>query len=66
MQKYIKKAQKKGLHVSIWTVNDADDMSRFLKYGADSIISDFPQAAREVLSPQMPEEETTMGKIVNL
>ena len=65
-EKYIKKAQRKGLHVSIWTVNDADDMSRFLKYGADSIISDFPQAAREVLLPQMPQENEELSNVVNL
>lgn len=48
---YIKKAQRKGLHLSIWTVNDADDMARFVKYKADSIITDFPQAAKEVIAP---------------
>lgn len=65
-EKYIKKAQKKGLHVSIWTVNDADDMARFLKYGADSVISDYPQAAREVLAPLTPEPKEKMGEVVNL
>ena len=65
-ERYIKKAQEKGIHVSIWTVNDADDMSRFLKYGADSIISDFPQAAREVLIPQMPPSESTMAEVINI
>jgi len=52
---YISKAQRKGFHVSIWTVNDADDMSRFLKYGADSIISDFPQAAKHVVTPLLDQ-----------
>lgn len=65
-EKYIKKAQRKGLHVSIWTVNDADDMSRFLKYGADSIISDFPQAAKEVLIPQMPTQKPELDNVINL
>lgn len=50
-ESYTKKAQKKGLKVSVWTVNDADDMCRFYRNGVDSIISDFPQAAREVLTP---------------
>lgn len=48
---YVQKAQRKGLKVSVWTVNDADDMCRLLKYKVDSIISDFPQAAREVITP---------------
>lgn len=50
---YVKKAQNKGLKVSAWTVNDADDMCRLYQYKVDSIISDYPQAAREVLSPLM-------------
>ena len=50
---YVKKAQNKGLKVSVWTVNDADDMCRLYQYKVDSIISDYPQAAREVLSPLM-------------
>lgn len=49
-ESYVKKAQKKGLKVSVWTVNDADDMCRLYHHGADSIISDFPQAAREVVT----------------
>ncbi|WP_396586287.1 glycerophosphodiester phosphodiesterase [Bermanella sp. R86510] len=49
-KRYIQKAQQKGLHVSIWTVNDADDMAQFYRLGADSIISDYPQAAKEVIS----------------
>mgnify|MGYP002700115036 CR=1 FL=1 len=52
---YISKAQRKGFHVSIWTVNDADEMSRLLKYGADSIISDFPQAANHVVTPLLDQ-----------
>lgn len=47
---YIKQAQAKNLHVSIWTVNKTEDMTGFLKLRADSIISDFPQHARETLT----------------
>jgi len=61
-KRYIRKAQKRGLHVSIWTVNDADDMARFLRFGADSIISDYPQAAREVLSPLQPADNEVAPK----
>lgn len=50
---FIKKAQKNGLSVSIWTVNDADDMARFYEYGANSIISDYPQAAHNVINHLM-------------
>ncbi|MFY0642201.1 MAG: glycerophosphodiester phosphodiesterase [Bermanella sp.] len=51
---YVQKAQRKGLKVSVWTVNDADDMCRLFNYKVDSIISDFPQAAREVINSIKP------------
>lgn len=54
---YVKKAQKKGLKVSVWTVNDADDMKRLYYYNVDSIISDYPQAARTVLTPLITQED---------
>lgn len=47
-KKYIKKAQAKGLHVSIWTVNLKSDMQHLANLGADSIISDLPQIAKKV------------------
>jgi len=48
-KKYIKKAQQQGLHVSVWTVNLKEDMQRLLDYEVDSIISDIPTLAKEVL-----------------
>ncbi|EAT13297.1 glycerophosphodiester phosphodiesterase [Bermanella marisrubri] len=67
---YVKRAQKKGLHVSVWTVNDADDMARLFRVQADSIISDYPQAAREVIghlshdpnAPQAPQSVSALQK----
>jgi glycerophosphoryl diester phosphodiesterase len=53
---YVQKAQGKGLKVSVWTVNDADDMSRLYRSNVDSIISDYPQAAREVLTSLTHQE----------
>lgn len=47
---YIKKAQERGLHVSIWTVNNPDDMKRLYRRGADSIITDYPQTAKDILA----------------
>lgn len=46
---YIKTAQKRGLHVSIWTVNNPDDMKRLHAHGADSIITDYPKVAVDVV-----------------
>lgn len=38
-------AQQKGLHVSVWTVNEPALMRRLASYGADSLITDFPGLA---------------------
>lgn len=43
-------AHQAGLTVSTWTVNEADDMLRLRDMGVDSIITDFPQKARQVLA----------------
>ncbi len=55
-KKYIKKAQDNGLRVSIWTVNLQEDMARLHQYGADSIISDYPQNAHKFLSSHFLNE----------
>nr|WP_239482115.1 glycerophosphodiester phosphodiesterase family protein [Pseudomonas insulae] len=39
------KAQKQGLHVSVWTVNEPALMRRLADFGADSLITDFPGLA---------------------
>jgi len=43
------KAQRQGLHVSVWTVNDASLMRRLADFGADSLITDYPSLARRTL-----------------
>lgn len=43
------KAQKQGLHVSVWTVNEPALMRRLADFGADSIITDFPGLAVQTL-----------------
>lgn len=39
------RAQREGLHVSVWTVNEAALMRRLADFGVDSIITDFPGLA---------------------
>jgi glycerophosphoryl diester phosphodiesterase len=46
---FISHAHRAGLPVRIWTVDDRDDMVRLLSWGADSIISDRPDIAVEVV-----------------
>ncbi len=48
-RKHIKKAQEQGLHVSVWTVNLQEDMQRLALLQVDSIISDTPKLAMDVL-----------------
>ncbi|TBV07130.1 glycerophosphodiester phosphodiesterase [Phytopseudomonas dryadis] len=43
------KAQKAGLHVSVWTVNEPALMRRLADFGVDSIITDFPGIAVSTL-----------------
>jgi len=41
----IAKAKSAGVHLSVWTVNEASDMQRLANLGVDSIITDFPTLA---------------------
>jgi glycerophosphoryl diester phosphodiesterase len=43
------KAQKAGLHVSVWTVNEPALMLRLADFGVDSLITDFPGLAMATL-----------------
>nr|WP_298169234.1 glycerophosphodiester phosphodiesterase [uncultured Pseudomonas sp.] len=43
------KAQKAGLHVSVWTVNEPALMRRLADFGVDSLITDFPGIAVQTL-----------------
>nr|WP_256737508.1 glycerophosphodiester phosphodiesterase [Pseudomonas sp. dw_358] len=43
------KAQRQGLHVSVWTVNEPALMRRLADFGVDSLITDFPGLARATL-----------------
>ncbi|MCQ4270944.1 glycerophosphodiester phosphodiesterase [Pseudomonas kuykendallii] len=45
----LQKAQKQGLHVSVWTVNEPALMRRLADFGVDSIITDFPGTAVSTL-----------------
>jgi glycerophosphoryl diester phosphodiesterase len=45
------KAQRAGLHVSVWTVNEPALMRRLADFGVDSLITDFPGLAVATLQP---------------
>jgi len=44
----IAEAQRLGLRVVVWTVNDEGDMQRMIELGVDGIISDYPDRLRRV------------------
>jgi glycerophosphoryl diester phosphodiesterase len=45
----VKEAQGLGLKVVPWTINNPPDMDRFIGWGVDGLITDYPDRAREVM-----------------
>ncbi|MFC4054856.1 glycerophosphodiester phosphodiesterase family protein [Actinomadura syzygii] len=39
-----------ALQVIVWTVNTPEDMTRFIKYGVDAIVTDYPDRLNHVLA----------------
>ncbi len=42
--------RRKGCRVNVWTVNDPDDMRRFVSQGVDGLITDVPDVARKMIA----------------
>ena len=43
------RAHRRGYHVHVWTIDDADEMNRLLDLGVDGIMTDRPQVLKDVL-----------------
>lgn len=41
-ERMVRRAKRKGLRLSVWTVNDLNEAERLVALGVDSIITDFP------------------------
>lgn len=48
----IREAQALGLKVVVWTVNEEADMRRFIEWGVDGIISDYPDVLAKAAGPR--------------
>ena len=53
---FIQRAHRDGRAVHVWTVNERADLERFIARGADSLITDVPRLAREILAARAPED----------
>ncbi|SER19473.1 glycerophosphoryl diester phosphodiesterase [Streptomyces sp. yr375] len=48
-QRFLRAAHARGLHVHVWTINDADRMHRLLDLGVDGIMTDHIDTLRKVM-----------------
>lgn len=45
----VRKVHAMGKKVNVWTVNESEDLAKFVKWGVDGIITDFPDRLRRLL-----------------
>jgi glycerophosphoryl diester phosphodiesterase len=59
----IRRAHRQGREVYVWTVDDPQQMSRFLSYGADGLITNRPEIARRVLARRLELNPTALALV---
>jgi glycerophosphoryl diester phosphodiesterase len=57
--RFVRAAQRRGIGVQVWTVNDAVSMRRVLDTGVDGVITDRPDLLLEVLADYTSNSTTT-------
>ena len=45
----VRRAQRRGIAVQYWTINDADEMRMLIEMGVDCIMTDDPKLMQEIL-----------------
>ncbi len=48
-RRFVDAAHRRGVDVHVWTVNEADEMTRLLDLGVDGLVSDYPSVLAGVL-----------------
>lgn len=61
-QRVLKEAERRGIDVHVWTVNDPLDMAAQIGRGVDGLITDKPGLAREVIEEM--EESGVGGRLI--
>ena len=51
-RRFVRAARNCGLHISVWTVNAARDMRRYIDLGLDGVVTDRPDTLIELLQQQ--------------
>jgi glycerophosphoryl diester phosphodiesterase len=54
-RRFIADAQRKGLRVDAWTINDEVTMNRLLDIGIDGLITDRPDLAQRIIQQRFPD-----------
>lgn len=59
----VQHANDYGLKVNTWTVDDQDDMTRFIRLGVDGIITNYPDRLSELLEQADKNDDATLGGV---
>lgn len=60
-RKLMERVRRKGLHISVWTVNDLGEAERLMALGVDSIITDFPSSFARHLERRQARLKAAQG-----
>lgn len=52
-ERFVATAHERGLHVHVWTVNEAEEMHRLLDLGVDGIMTDAPAVLKQVFEERL-------------